>query len=435
MSDFFDEEIIDDKKKLIDCMDFLKNMSVEENVFYRKYNEINEGYKDLLQSHGATVKDKIWTPTDIYNKELTIKEIKEINPEVVFVNPSEPPSVHQGANLGITPGREKDALERSVEMSKRDELMKDWLTLRIFCHTMEYDQNPGRFLRFLIRTKVGEDLLGNTIYKYLGATSVVSDVISLAPREKYLGWSTDDRLLKGRLNNSAIGSCIMPTQPFGYNFIGGKLVACLTAGSVVRKTWKDLYGDVLVGMTTTSLYGTGSMYDGMPKYWAGIGESSGKVSIKPDSHLYELWHKKIKILYPEIYTEKMTQKTGVGGPVTGAKQRVMQMIFKEAGIKSSDYQHGYKRGVYYSLFYKNGKDFFQSKIESVKDEDLKDQWKSDSAIVEWWREKAIRRYEKLHDENRLKPDILFYDELVKDQYHLPSSYAEAKNMYFADVGR
>ena len=399
-SDFFsiptiEEEFEEKKNRLIKNMDFLKNLSVEENVFYRKYWEINQNYSGL-SSRISSAKATIWTPTDIYNKELTIKELTEIKPEVLFVDP------------------------------ENSHLMKDWLMLRIFCHTMEYDQNPGRFLRFLI--------IDTTTGKYLGATSVVSDVISLGPREEYIGWTQDDKLKNGKLQNSAIGSCIMPTQPFGFNFIGGKLVACLTAGIVVQNKWKELYGQTLVGLTTTSLYGTGSMYDGMPKYWASIGESAGKVAIKPDETEYEYWHSYIKSKFPDEYLEKMTQKEGVSGPVTGAKQKAMQMIFKAVGIKSSDYQHGYKRGVYYALIYKNGKEFLQSKItedQLVK----KDQWKTDSLIVEWWREKAIRRYEKLHSENRLKPDILFYDKLEKTRYHEIEQYEDAKKIYFSEVGR
>jgi len=401
MSELFSFEtpvIIDDKQILIDNMNKMKNMSVEENVFYRKYHEVKR-YRD---KKGSSVKAKIWTPTDINNKELTIQEIKNIKPVVEFVNPNNAP------------------------------LMNDWLMLRIYGHTMEYDQNPGRFLRFLIKDGNAEtDLFGFEQPKYLGAISVVSDVISLGPREEYIGWTEEDRLVRNRLRHSAIGSCIMPTQPFGYNFIGGKLIACLTAGSVVRATWEKLYKETLVGVTTTSLYGTGSMYDGMPKFWAGIGESSGKVSIKPDDSVYEYWHDKIKELYPDEYLEKMTQKNDVSGPVTGAKQRIMQMIFKSAGIKASDYQHGYKRGVYYALVYKNGKEFFQSKIEesALTPDMLKDQWKDDSTIIEWWREKAIRRYEKLHSENRLKPDILFYNDIADVDYET------AKKMYFSDVGR
>ena len=58
----------------------------------------------------------------------------------------------------------------------------------------------------------------------------------------------------------------------------------------------------------------------------------------------------------------ISQKDGVSGPVTGAKQRVIDMIFRHLKIKASDYVHGYERGVYYSTFYENSLDFFQNKI-------------------------------------------------------------------------
>jgi hypothetical protein len=220
----------------------------------------------------------------------------------------------------------------------------------------------------------------------------------------------------------------MPTQPFGYNFIGGKLVACLTAGEVVRSTWKRLYEETLVGLTTTSLYGAGSMYDGMDKYWKGLGESTGKIAIKPDDDIYDEWHQHVKNESPAEYLDKMTQKDGVSGPVTGAKQRIMQMIFKATGIKSGDYQHGYKRGVYYAMLHENGKDFFQSKLDESELK-MKPQWKNDSDIISWWREKAIRRYLKLHQEGKIKNDILFYNDMIG------MTYEEAKSKYFKDVGR
>ncbi len=409
MNEFFDIQEVDEKQEFINHMNELKNHSVQENVFRRKFLEIKQlassggGSKIVEKSNG--VKNKIWTPTDIFDKNKTIKEIEELDPIVEFVKPD------------------------------NEELMNDWLMLRYFCHTMEYDQNPGRFLRFVIRDRVLKDSNspfddGNLPGKYLGATSVVSDIISVSPREDFLGWTKEDRLDNNKLRNSAIGSCIMPTQPFGYNFMGGKLVACLTAGKVVQETWNSLYNDILVGMTTTSLYGRGSMYDGMPKYWSAIGETAGKISLKPDDEFYEKWHQVIKDKYPSEYTEKMTQKLGVSGPVTGAKQRIMNMIFSEIGIKSTDYQHGYKRGIYYCLLYENGKEFFQSKITELELK-KKSQWTDDSKIIEWWREKAIKRYIKLHEENRLKPDILYYSDLLSDEIKYPN----AKDKYFSDVGR
>ena len=51
--------------------------------------------------------------------------------------------------------------------------------------------------------------------------------------------------------------------------------------SVVRDAWKELYGQTLVGLSTTSLYGIHSMYNSIP-LWKTLGSSSGKIALKPD---------------------------------------------------------------------------------------------------------------------------------------------------------
>ena len=50
-------------------------------------------------------------------------------------------------------------------------------------------------------------------------------------------------------------------------------------------------------------------------------------------------------------------------------------------------------------------------------------------MLEWWKKKAISRYEKLHQENRLNNDTLFYEDLIG------ISLIEAKQKYLSQVGR
>jgi hypothetical protein len=391
MSDFFEIDAFDpivEKQKFVDNMNYLKSMSVEEATFYKKWEEVRE-YRNFA-SRSDDVKYKIWKPTDINNEELTLKELDALNPTMVHVE------------------------------TEQQEL--DWLMLRVFCHTMEFSQTPGRFLKFLVTD-------GNTERtRYLGAVSVSSDVITITDRDKYIGWTPKNKLEEGKLVHSAIGSCIMSTQPFGYNFLGGKLVACLVTSSVVRDVWKKLYGQTLAGMTTTSLYGSYSMYNSL-KWWHKCGTSAGKIPIKPDDTVYEIWHNWIKENKSEEYTKKMTQKDDVSGPVTGAKQRVISMIFQELNIKTQDYVHGYERGVYYSCFYENTKEFLQGKIK--EDQLVMKKLFSDdtTAILDWWRAKAKDRYLKLKSENNLKKDVLYYNTIMD------MSYQTAKSNFFQDVGR
>ncbi len=223
---FFDTDDFDfetEKHKFIKNLDFLKSMSAEEQTFYKKWVEVQQ-LSSYINKSGVT-KAKIWTPTDINNQELTIKEIEQIKPTVVHV----------------------------VD----DPIDTDWVMLRTFCHTMEYAQTPGRFIKLLISD-------GNENNpRYLGVVSISSDVITITDRDNYIGWTPENKLEHKKLVHSAIGSCIMSTQPFGYNFLGGKLVAALVTSSATRKIWKDLYGQTLVGITTTSLYGSYSMYNSL----------------------------------------------------------------------------------------------------------------------------------------------------------------------------
>lgn len=389
----FDES----KKLFIADLDWLSNLSVEEFTFRKKWEEmqlLNDyvGKADWVRQ----MKAMLWSPTDLENEELTIKEIENLQPRMVLAD-GEP-------------------LERT------------WTSLRYYCSTAEYNQAPGRFFKFLLV----DDVSG----KILGISSIASDVISISDRDKYIGWTKEDKLDHKMLKYSAIGTTIVPTQPFGTNFLGGKLMAAMVTSDIVRKTWETPSGEgipcKLVGMTTTSLYGSTkgnvSMYSGL-KWWKTVGMSKGKVPIKPYEDSYKEWHDWLKQHRKEAYDEAMTQKEGVKGPVTGAKMRVLNMIFKECGVKQSEYCHGFERGVYYSCFYENTKEFLSRKITEDKLV-MKPLFKDDTkAILDWWRPKAIERYKKLKAEGRLNPHKLFYFEMTDMEY------ADAKSKYFDAVGR
>ena len=388
--DFFEEpdglsEYDEMRDGILTNLNRLKHMEVTEHVFYKKHLEVQD-YLSFANQSDIT-KSKIWRPTDINNKQLTISEIEKLEPEIIFVDPD------------------------------NETLSVDWLMIRIFVHTMPFDQSPGRFLKFLVRDKVTG--------QYLGATSIASDVISINVRDQYIGWTTENKLNQGLLNHSAIGSCIMSTQPFGYNFLGSKLVASLVVSSAVRKKWEELYDSKLVGMTTTSLYGTKSFYNGVI-YWRKCGASSGKISIKPDDKYYNYFHHYVKKEYAAEYEKKMTQKEGVSGPVTGAKQRVIDMIFRHLKIRQSNYTHGYLRGVYYSSFYDKSLEFLRGECK-LEDLTLKEKF-TDQKMIDWWRPKAINRYIKLHDAGELLPEVLYYNKMIHE------SYETNKNRFFSRVG-
>lgn len=384
----FDYDV--EKGKFIENMDYLSSMPVEEQTLYKKWQEWNYDLATSMKRKAglALHYDALWMPKDIQNKEQTIKEIENLEPYVEIVDDS--------------------------KESTR------WTEIRKLIHTMSFDANPGRNVKIYIKDRVSG--------KILGMISLASDVTSLGVRDTYIGWTQDNKYKDGKLNHTTIASTIVCTQPLGYNFLGGKLIACMATSEVVRKHWKEKYGQTLIAVGTTSLYGIHSQYNGIPHFKT-LGESAGKVATKPDDSVYEPWHHWIKENKSEEYAIQTAEKEGVDGPATGVKQKVINMIFKEVGIKASHYQHGFKRGVYFAQMYENGNEFLRNEIT----EDqliMKDKFvDSDEYTMKWWKPKAIKRYEKLHEEGRIKPESLFYLDIIG------MSWEDCKEKYLKEVGR
>ena len=383
-SKFFDIPEFDfdgEKQKFVENLNFLKSMSVQEQTLYKKWQEFNKNEYNMRNKVTNFPKyyNRLWKPTDITNKELTIKEIESIEPEVVFV-PSDDAS--------------------------------NWTMYRMLIHTMDWSANPGRNQKYFIRDKVTD--------KILGLVSLGSDVTSIKVRDDYIGWSKDNKFVDHKLNNTAIASTIVCTQPIGFNFLGGKLIAALTTSSAIRNKWYEQYNDILIGVTTTSLYGVHSQYNGIP-HWKTLGESAGKIAIKPDDDVYFVWANWLKENYREEFDKAQSQ--------TGPKQNTINRIFKHLGIKTKDYEHGFHRGVFFANMYDNGLEYLRDEIED-KDLRMKPKFENDiDYIMNWWKPKAIRRYVKLYDNDKLKPEVLFYGDIVG------KTWEETKHQYIGEVGR
>ena len=388
-----------EKAKLKENMDYLMTMSVQEQTLYKKWVELQEPTMIQAKSQIASYYDLQWKPTDINNKELTIKEIESLDPYVEIV-------------------------EDPKESTK-------WAAVRRMIHTMDFTANPGRNVKINVKDRVSGKLLGQI--------SLASDVTAMGVRDNFIGWTKDNKFVDGKLNNTTIASTIVCTQPLGYNFLGGKLIAMMTTVPEVREYWKSKYNNVLIAVGTTSLYGIHSQYNGIPLFKT-LGESAGKISLKPDDKFYDPWHQWLKENRAEWYQNNITNERirngasmgtgdGASGPVSGIKQKILGQIFKECGIKANQYHHGFKRGVYFAMMYENGNEFLRNEIT----EDqlvMKDKFKQGNEYIQkWWKKHAISRYTKLHDEGRIKPEHLFYIDAIG------MSWEEMKQKYLGEVGR
>jgi len=345
------ENGVDKRDELVNHLDNLKKLDEREIVQYRKYKEIQS--LDVNQQLVDDLEQELWSPQDIFNKEQTINEIKNIKPV--------------------------------IEVSNGDEF--DIFRMKI--HSMEWVRSPGRLITLLVRNKSDS--------KLLGVLTIASDMLSVENRDSYIGWGERERL-RGLKHLAVVSSCVA-TQPLGFNFLGGKLLATLSTSKIVRDLWKEKYGDTLVGLTTTSLFGQFSMYNST-KVWKSLGETKGTVLLKPDDNYYDYWKDWLK----ENYVEEYEHATSKSSP----KQNVLNLIFKYLGIDKKRYMSEHRKGLYFADIYNNGREFL---CDEISETDLIVNDRFDSDLLEWWQTKAIKRYTKLHDEGRLDENTLWYDDL------------------------
>ena len=351
--------------KLLTDLKDRKGVEVRTSTLYDKFEEVTSTYNQDEFSYLSYLSEQIWKPTDINNLELSINEIKALKPIIVPV-----------------PQRHKS-------------LIPEWIDFRRMVSTMSYSKGVGRNIKFFVKDEVTG--------KILGIVELSSDFGSLGVRDRFIGWSREDRYNRKMLGHTAVGSTIVSVQPFGFNFLGGKLMSMLLTSKVVRDEWENRYGQKLVGITTTSLYGNDgkpTQYDGM-KQWINIGETTGKTFIKPNQEIYKVWKDWLKVNFPKEYEKASTS--------SAPKQKIIQLVFKKLGLKSKDFHHGYKRGVYFSKFYQDSFEFLKGNTTEVGDE-LFDS--SIDGLVSSWKNRAIRHFKTLFKRDRVSTKTTFYCDIL-----------------------
>lgn len=290
-------------------------------------------------------------------------------------------------------------------------LLDEWMKTRAFVHTLYYQQGTGRSLKYIVKVN------GKT----LGMISIASDVISIGNRERYIGWNEEIKLKN--LGHICIGSTIVPTQPVGFSTAAGKFLALLFYHKQFRDDWQRIYGDVLVGSTTTSLYGQTSQYLGMKKYWKCLGETTGNFTIFPLGHTYARvrdWNMNI-IKYDEKMAELFKKKLKCA---TNSKPKHLNFFYRntsfmdtwkrKTSIEMKNLTTEMKRGVFFAKFYENSLEYLR---DEIADSDLKYRTTLDfdpedtNGIFEYWKRKWGKgRFERLLRES---PD----DQRLTEQFY------------------
>jgi len=389
------------KSKLIEDLTYASQMDVKEYTLYQKWCEVKERYP-------------VENVSTLWGDELQMvnKNQKEIIDEVKtnFWMPKNPDDYE---NL-----KPKLVLHNGA-------LAETWNAIRTFSSTMKNNSNIGRNLFYA----VVDEVTGN----YLGVICISSDFLDLTPRDTAIGWSRDVKTQQGMINHTAIGSTIVPLQPLGYNYMGGKLLALLCLADTVQNDWKRQYGDTLVGVTTTSLYGKTkagglSQYDGLT-HWNAMGFSSGSVAFEPKRSTANMVYNWIKENYTRKYFEWWEAKNTQGLPLKrDHKNRSLNFAYPKLGIPKELIRTAHQRGIYFSPLYNNTNEYLRKEIGD--DALIKSFDTSEEALSMIWKTKYAKgRIRQLQKKNTVSYENLFYDDLIY------LTWKETKAKYLSQVGR
>lgn len=370
----YDNEI---KKEVIKELELLKSLTDKQYQLFHKKSELEVWLPTQSKKDLEFVEKIIWKP-------IGYSDFRRINPQLIEVSKElEIPSLDIWGNksfkkLGVT-----------------EPYSKHWEILRVLISSATHDGTVGRQLRFLVVDK-------NT-KKYLGIICISSSMYTIKSIHDEIGWNKTEvqKSKNSKLRNIANGQTIVATPIFGSYFLGGKLLSLLCLSKEVEDAWERKYKDKLVGVHTTSLFGSSNttQYDNLQPYWYKLEQTSSDpkpLSLRP--HVYSKMLEWFKIRHPIEYFKFFKEKKNDDGmlKVRDSKNRAIKHCYSLMGLNTQITSVEKPRGVYSSFLYKNAKDFLCKRIDEESLERSFDN--SIKSLTNYWRFGTMQDTTKINDE-------------------------------------
>ena len=262
---------------------------------------------------------------------------------------------------------------------------------------------PGKSLKWIVQEQ-------NT-NKTLGFIRFGSPTINSKPRNEWLG----DTPELSRFNRHAImGFVIVPTQPFGFNYLGGKLLALLCCSHTARQQINAKYNSDICLFETTSLYGStksSSQYDGLKPYmrYKGLTESDFTPllhdSVFKDLNKWFTARNGDKLLVKEdASSRKLKIQTKMISIIKKSLTDLDKLSDFNKAIASAKDLTEQKRFYMCDYGFSNAREVILGTQETLHPGQNYDKFQMEHLIA-WWKKKAGKRYEKLKSEGRLRTTL------------------------------
>jgi hypothetical protein len=262
---------------------------------------------------------------------------------------------------------------------------------------------PGRELRWMVYEKRTQ--------KIVGFIRFGSPTINSKPRNLWLGQPANLSLLN---RHTAMGFVIVPSQPFGYNFLGGKLLALLCVSHFARETLNKVFEKDIALFETTSLYGSttsASQYDGLKPFFRYKGLTESKFLPLLHDRVFHKLHDRFTLL------NNNTPLTDNKASSKKMKRQSKMIASIKKSLKDQDkLQHfnsviemafglTQKKRFYISDYgYGNVREVIRGDQDKLVRGQNWDKFYLDN-IISWWKRKATKRYETLKRDGRFRDKV------------------------------
>ena len=262
---------------------------------------------------------------------------------------------------------------------------------------------PGRELRWMVYEKRTQ--------KNVGFIRFGSPTINSKPRNLWLGQPANLSLLN---RHTAMGFVIVPSQPFGYNYLGGKLLALLCVSHFARETLNKVFEKDIALFETTSLYGSttsASQYDGLKPFfrYKGLTESKflpllhDRVFHKLHDH-FTLLNNNTPLTDNKASSKKMKRQTKMIASIKKSLKDENKLQHFNSVIEMAFGLTQKKRFYISDYGYGNVREVIRGDQDKLIHGQNWDKFHLDN-IISWWKRKATKRYETLKRDNRFRDKV------------------------------
>ena len=277
-------------------------------------------------------------------------------------------------------------------------------------HVIEHNI-PGRELRWMVYEKNTKTIVGFIRFG--------SPTINSKPRNIWLDEPANLSILN---RHTVMGFAIVPSQPFGYNYLGGKLLALLCVSHFARETLNQVFEKDIALFETTSLYGSttsASQYDGLKPYLRYKGLTDSKFLPLLHNDVFHKLHDRFTLLNNnkpltenKASSKKLKRQTKMISIIRNSLKENNQLDKLKEFNDVIDMAFGItqqKRFYISDYGYSNVREV----IRGDQDELIKgpnwDKFYLEN-IISWWKKKAGKRYEKLKSEGRFRTEVELWTE-------------------------